>query len=165
MVAMEPLTALSLAGNLVQFVQFASGLLSSTREIYRSANGASDKCEHLDSICGKLSTFSDQLRDWKSQQSENADRFNMYEDLENSASFCEKDCQTLLGLVERLKVKSGSKKNRWQSFTKAVREVWHSDELDALKARLIERQNMVVLQLCTISAYAFTHYLHCALST
>jgi len=46
---MDPLTALSLAGNVVQFVDFGCQLLSHSRELYRSPRGslAADDEIHL----------------------------------------------------------------------------------------------------------------------
>ena len=37
---MDPLSALSLAGNVAQFIEFGCSLVSKTRQIYKSANGA-----------------------------------------------------------------------------------------------------------------------------
>jgi hypothetical protein len=44
---MEPCTALAVAGNILQFVQFVGDLLNSTRKIYASANGITDGNKHV----------------------------------------------------------------------------------------------------------------------
>lgn len=36
---LDPLTALSLTGNLIQFIDFSNKLVSKSREIYRAADG------------------------------------------------------------------------------------------------------------------------------
>ena len=45
---MEPLAALSVAGTVVQFVQFASALFTGSRKIYNSTSGGSEENERLD---------------------------------------------------------------------------------------------------------------------
>ncbi|KAK3935936.1 hypothetical protein QBC46DRAFT_357843 [Diplogelasinospora grovesii] len=55
---MDPLTALSVAASVIQFVQFASSLISNTSEICNSANGASADNLHLEDVYGKLESFS-----------------------------------------------------------------------------------------------------------
>lgn len=58
---MEPLTALGLAGNLVQFVQFSSSLIHSSMEIYQSAFGATADVLTIESIYKQLQSFHEEL--------------------------------------------------------------------------------------------------------
>jgi len=54
---MELLSALGLAGNVVQFSQFALELFSKSKEIYDSRSGIPADSEHLERICIKLQDF------------------------------------------------------------------------------------------------------------
>jgi hypothetical protein len=47
---MEPLTALSVAGNVLQFVDFSQKIISKILEIYKAVDGASPNNHHLETI-------------------------------------------------------------------------------------------------------------------
>jgi hypothetical protein len=51
---LDPLSALSIAGNIVQFIDFGSKLLNSSREVYHSAEGLSSNHQHLEQITQSL---------------------------------------------------------------------------------------------------------------
>ena len=61
-IAMDPLTALGLAANIVQFVDFTSKLISQSHEIYRSADGALEDHVALENVANNLSKLSDELK-------------------------------------------------------------------------------------------------------
>ncbi|KAL8739517.1 MAG: hypothetical protein Q9190_007688 [Brigantiaea leucoxantha] len=151
---MEPLSALNLAGNILQFVQFAFGLLNSTQNIYRSASGASEENQHLDDIYAKLYNFCNQLNNEASNgtNSGNDAAASKYaSDLTETAKTCQKDCKILLEIVEKLRVKDNSKKRWWRCFSKAMQEVWLSDDIARLKARIDDSRASLILRLCAIS--------------
>jgi hypothetical protein len=54
----DPLTALGLASNIVQLITFASSLVSKTREISKSANGALVANLELEAIASNLQELS-----------------------------------------------------------------------------------------------------------
>ncbi|CAK7203831.1 hypothetical protein SEUCBS139899_006580 [Sporothrix eucalyptigena] len=54
---MDPLTALGLASNIVQFVDFTLKLIGSAAEIASSAKGASEQTLKIESAYEKLETF------------------------------------------------------------------------------------------------------------
>ena len=51
---MDPLTALSIAGSVVQFVDFAITVVSKGNRIYRSGGGLSEKHHDLEIVCKDL---------------------------------------------------------------------------------------------------------------
>ena len=55
---MEALAAVGLAGNIVQFISFASETLSKSREIYLSASGTTEEYMDLKLISQDLLSFS-----------------------------------------------------------------------------------------------------------
>jgi hypothetical protein len=57
---MDPLTALGLAGNVVQFVQFASSLIQTVVEIRQSSAGCTADVLTLDMVYGQLGDLSNQ---------------------------------------------------------------------------------------------------------
>ncbi|KAK4443820.1 hypothetical protein QBC34DRAFT_198642 [Podospora aff. communis PSN243] len=58
---MEAIVAVGLASNVAQFLDFATKLVSESREIYRSSRGTTSEFESLDSMCTLLGRLSDGL--------------------------------------------------------------------------------------------------------
>jgi hypothetical protein len=55
---MEPLAALGLAANILQFVSFTAGLISKTKEISSSATGCSEEVLTIDKVYTRLRSLS-----------------------------------------------------------------------------------------------------------
>jgi hypothetical protein len=70
---MDPLTALGLVGNVVQFVDFALKLISTGAEIAGSAGGATEGTLELEKVCNTLNTFTLKLGLEESGQNRIAD--------------------------------------------------------------------------------------------
>ncbi|KAK8068119.1 hypothetical protein PG996_007231 [Apiospora saccharicola] len=58
---MDPLSALSLAGTIVQFVSFSGELLSTTTTIYESTTGEGSDITNLAAISNRLRTFGNEF--------------------------------------------------------------------------------------------------------
>ncbi|KAI0185799.1 hypothetical protein EV127DRAFT_306135, partial [Xylaria flabelliformis] len=163
---MDPLTAVGLAGNVVQFVQFTSDLIQTAVEIHKSSTGCSADVLTLDSLYQQLSDFNDGF----SSGSKNAHGY-LHErggkSTQGLPSFqvlslrCKSDCKELLSVVKTLKKQHGPGK-RWQSFRTALRIVWEKDRIEELEKRLNRTQTSMTLQICTIASHAQetrAHYL------
>ena len=148
---MDPLSALSLAGNVVQFVQFAFRLLNSTQKIYSSASGRSSNGQHLEEVYSRLSDFSITLKGWVEHREAVGGHRAPVKGLKETVTSCKDDCDKLLDIIEKLRVKSGTKRRWWHSFSKAMHEVWHSDDIESLRARIADSRQLMVLKLCAIS--------------
>jgi hypothetical protein len=59
---MDPITALSIAGNVVQFISFGSDLFSKGREIYKSTTGTLSTYEQLELLTTDLRSLVIKLR-------------------------------------------------------------------------------------------------------
>ena len=146
---MDPLSVLSVVGNAVQFVQFTFGLLNSSKKIYNSASGSSADCEDLKKIYSKLSTFSNQLVDTSFTVTNAA--LDHTSEIQEIARACKEDCEKLLDLVNKLRLKSKTSKIWWQSFSKAILELWSSKDLENLKIRIADARGLLILKLCAVS--------------
>lgn len=155
---MDPLSALSLAGNVIQFVQFASALLDSTQKIYRSASGTSENVQHLGQVYATLSQLNAQLanagQNLQSDERISGDPKIQAENLRLLASVCNEDCNRLLKIVQELSSKSNSRTRWWKSFRKAILEIRKAEDIRSLRDRIGESQGTMVLYLCSISGYA-----------
>jgi hypothetical protein len=129
---LDPMTALSVAGTIVQFVDFSSKLLVKSREIYESASGASMDNSQLEAITKDLEGLNARLRKpLPSQQSLDDSDISLVKLGEQCASVAAE----LIHALEELKVR-GTTHLRWKSFRKALKGVWKREEIEAITARL-----------------------------
>ncbi|KAJ3579710.1 hypothetical protein NPX13_g859 [Xylaria arbuscula] len=154
---MEPLTALGLAANLVQFVQFAFDLSRRSATIYHSATGSSESAQHLDGIYSKLSTFSGHLvlnsvNNAPSHPGALASKHCA--NLVALAEDCQSVCDELLKSVGKLRVQEGTGtcERRWKSFRKALLETWQAGRVNELMDRIDRLQSNMTLHLCWVSS-------------
>ncbi|KAI1414722.1 hypothetical protein F5Y13DRAFT_197274 [Hypoxylon sp. FL1857] len=144
---MDPLSALSLAANVLQFIEFTGGLLSTSVEVYKSTTGASNASIALEEIREQLSSLSDRLlagtANIRSSASELA--------LKSIAASCSADCVRILTVLNDLKVQDGSHR-AWKSLRAALKLAWKGEqEIERLTNRLKDRQSMMTLHICAIS--------------
>lgn len=150
---MDPYTALATAGNILQFVQFVGGLLSSTRKLHASATGITVENEHIQDIREKLIAFSDTFQQLPRVPSREANSQLSQHDqiVRDCALACSKDCEELLRILAKLQITGSSRSRYWRSFQAALTEVWNSGNIEELKARITDRQRAMTLQLSAIS--------------
>lgn len=155
---MDPLTAISLASNVVSFVQFASELFKSTREIHRSANGCAKDVESLDSIYGHLRTLSDALKPTEFNERSNPDILSEGStsstspnlesmDVHGLAALCKADCDILLNITQKLKSGTASA-SKWTSFRYALKGALNDKAISGLQQRLRNIQTTITLSIC-----------------
>lgn len=151
---MDPLSALSLAGNIVQFVEFACKLVSTTHEFYGSSSASSDNLRYIEETHGRFEVFEAQLsRQYNARSHDGASgSVSAHSDALNELLIkCKEECQVLLELTGKLTAMTCSKGWVWKSFRKAVLEVWHIDEVVKLQTQLHEYQTKIIIRLCAIS--------------
>jgi hypothetical protein len=133
---MDPLMALSLAGTIVQFVQFATQIVQAT------VSGALPVHEELETRTLALRDFIAKLR--RPRDSENASTSLLapaeasdktWQDL---CDGCAVVADELLARLDRLKVEG--KHNMWKSLQNAIKSAWSQNELESLARRLSEFQ-------------------------
>lgn len=139
--AVDPLTCLALAGNIIQFIDFTWKLLSESRAIYHSTTGSSDDHVVLGSIVRALhplvanltisTTASDQLKE--------------------IATTCQEISAKLLKAVDTLEVEGQN--NRWKSFVLALKSVWKKDQITQLTVQLEMAQRQLNTHLLFMMRY------------
>jgi len=123
---MEVLAAVSLTGNIVQFVTFASSLISSAREIHTSASGTTQSISTLESVYGQLDQLSTQLQatsDLHSQVAVPSQLTLSMSRIWDLSRQCEDICKQLLEALDKLKGDCGAK-STWQSAKIAFKALW-----------------------------------------
>jgi hypothetical protein len=138
---MDPLTALSVAGTIVQFVDFANKILKTSGQFYRSATGASTANEELELVTKDLSNLITKLRRPLGSTAPATDGDE--KSLESLCDACSAVASELAGRLGGLKIQQQSNQsenqrqpNPWESFGAAVKSAWAKKEIEALKKRL-----------------------------
>jgi len=137
---MDPLSILSIAGTVVQFVDFGSKLLKEGRGLYKSSGGISETNMELQIITTALRSVITKLRQSPKPSEISRPLTNTEHEVELSfnqicdgvASVAEELCAKL----ETLKVQN-HKHPKWDSVMKAVRNVWSKQEVVDIVGRLL----------------------------
>jgi hypothetical protein len=143
---MDPITAIGLAGTIVQFIDFGSKLVTSTCEIYNSAQDTSKNHQHLDTITATLSGLCAGLS--PANRSTSINSTASVEALSRLSHYCQKDAEALLQVLNELKVKG--RKSKLGSFQQALRGVWNDGTIRTLERRLESYRSELGLQLVAL---------------
>jgi len=157
---MDPVTAISIAGSVVQFVSFAFQLIAKTKDINESAARQSKETEKLDAVYSHLLALRSRLavsseRDPRLELGDGADEAAAtiakhvfaINDLSRS---CEADCLKLLDIIRKLQSISGPS-GKWRSFRAAMATMLKSSEMEDLEDRLHKTQTTLTLHICSLT--------------
>lgn len=151
---MDPLTAFGLAASVVQFVTFTGKLLRKSFEIHDSVSGLPNALD-IQEVYQELTTLSSSLQDFSVVDHDagtiEQDIRKDIESVRNLASTCKHDCETLLDVVGKLRVKDGPGR-RIKSLKAAFTALRKDGEIKHLEKRLAETERQITLCLCHISS-------------
>ena len=140
---MDPLTALGLTSNIIQFVDFVSKLFSTTKRLYVSQSGASVEHLELESLARHIKKLAEGAKPRNSPRSmlisKLSDEDHTLVDLGNQCVAVSKE---LLGVLNSLKLK-GNHARSWDSFVQALRTEWKKDDIESLQRRLDRMSNQL----------------------
>ncbi|KAL8794285.1 MAG: hypothetical protein Q9195_003111 [Heterodermia aff. obscurata] len=144
---MDPLTAVNLAGNIIQFVEFGSNLVCGSLDIYKSANGATSINSELELITEDLTGLCSKL----------VRPFNLVDEhllpkIELDLLKLSRSCGTLgenfQQMLESLKVKGRNRK--WDSVRQALKTQWKAKDIEQYQRRLANFRSEIACHLLTI---------------
>jgi hypothetical protein len=127
---MEGLAAVSLAGNILQFVHSTRQLLRTSREILASGTKAGHV--ELEAIAKELRSRADSIS--LPQLPDVHPESQAKPSLEALALQCKHTADELLAILATLRL--SEEKTKWTSFLQALRTQWHDSEIEALRDRL-----------------------------
>jgi N-terminal domain on NACHT_NTPase and P-loop NTPases len=156
---MDPFTAIGLAGNIAQFIDFTCKLFAATHQIYTSKSGLKSDTECIETLTEDLQAFSLKLQTSLSQYIDTSaadTKLSQYIDtsaakikLSPLAQKCQQAADELLAVLATLKSKkSGS---RWHGFRSALKHIWDQKRIDAMSDRLDSYRLELILQLQLLS--------------
>lgn len=129
---MESLAAVSLAGTILQFVEFAKKLASGTMENHRSISGSTSEHLEAESIARRLRAFARQMIPQETHESLKSTNDDV--ELQAMSMQCVEISEEVLTALEGLKMQPGD--GLLESFYKALKGEWEKDDLQSLQSRL-----------------------------
>ncbi|XMA20696.1 hypothetical protein WAI453_013487 [Rhynchosporium graminicola] len=161
---MDPLTALSLASNVIQLIDFSSRIVSNCRGIYKSVDGALPEHQELELVTEDVLRLSKKLRNQRSEKPgtfglepgksrrEFSDEHSrtLEQEIAHKAlsDMCISVSEELLLRLAKHKFTGGSSGQRkWKSFREALETVWSKKDLDALASRLDQLKTEISLHI------------------
>ena len=140
---MEALAAISLAGNILQFLNFTADAISKSRQIYTSVSGTLKEHDDLESLTTDLKGLSGRLQT----------SVGLVDSiLEQLCSSCSEVADDLLKALECLGVKG--KQTRSQSLRKALKALWGKEKLKNLEERLAGFRQELTLHIAVELRYS-----------
>lgn len=121
---MEALIAVGLAGNIVQFVDFASKIVSKSHQLQSSTSGALSENITTKQVTEDLKLLADKLCHLTSTDAA----------LEELCLGCRSVAEELLAALAKLELKGN--RSQFQSVRKALKSVWGKDMVNGIEKRL-----------------------------
>ncbi|KAH7416755.1 hypothetical protein BKA64DRAFT_276354 [Cadophora sp. MPI-SDFR-AT-0126] len=124
---LDPLTALALTGNILQFIDFGFKATCKARDIYLSADGVTAENADLEVLTTDIATVSAKLSASLGNASGN-------DSLDDICRRCKASADDLLAALKNLQAEG--KKGKWKSARKGLKAVWGKKKVDELRERL-----------------------------
>lgn len=136
---LDPLTAVGLAGNVIQVISFSAELVSEGRKIYKDVDGVLLENREAEEVASDLKAITDSLsaslEDWlHNHQGQSLDPDDTK--LRNVCERCSEVAYDLVVHLQKLKVPSDAKRRKWKSFKQALLSVWDQGKIDDITKRL-----------------------------
>jgi len=125
---MEALVAFSLAGTIIQVVDFSSKVLTTTHELYK-ATGNVTVFQQCELVTADLYKISQHLQSCKAQSTNDAS-------LKALLTECSDVASKLLARFEKLRVRG--KKSKYKTFSQALKAVFSESDIQSIMRQLAE---------------------------
>ena len=158
---MDPISALSLASNVIQFVDFASQLVTTGLDIYKSSHGATRENAALEVSVTQLQNFTASLTVVRADHgklslrqasipTELADQHKQISaphvaTIQTVASECSLLCAEILAVVNRLKVPQDVSFRRLRAMAASMKTLYRGKQIKDLDERLRSQQTRLGL--------------------
>jgi hypothetical protein len=138
---LDPFTALSVASEVVQFVDFSIKIVSKGYRLAKSATGQLREHEHMEAAAERLRDAAQRVDRLLSASPESdADQA-----LKTICNGCKEVSEELSNELSKLRLPEGCKYRYWKSFRQGLKSVWAKSKLEAVKERLAElRQDLTI---------------------
>ena len=136
---LDPITALSVAGTIVQFVDFSYKIITFSTQLQKSARGALQVPEILELVANDLVKLTKKLHRLDDASESVSDEEQALIDLCKS---CNSVADEIISKLRTLKMQGGprdvlgKRTKKWESFHQAIRYAWADDQLSELSRTL-----------------------------
>jgi hypothetical protein len=140
---MDPLSALSVACAVIQFVEFGSKLVGTGLEVYKSTDGAPEEVIEMEALAAHAEQLSKDLA--SSRQTSILDTGTQDEaKLRELASRSEKLANEIVTILSKIR---GQPHKTWSAVRTSVQLKWNEGKIKDLQARLDAVKSEILLQL------------------
>ncbi|PMD37906.1 hypothetical protein L207DRAFT_635353 [Hyaloscypha variabilis F] len=136
---MDPLSALTVAAAVVQFVDYGTKIVSKGRELYKSVDGALSENIEFKTASGRLQRLSSTLQEslYQGQQGMHQRPLNECDQaLDSICNSCIEFSKDLVTRLEKLKVPGDSKHRKWGSLKQSIKSVWSEEKIEETATKL-----------------------------
>jgi hypothetical protein len=137
---MEAVAALGVAGNVVQFLDFATKLCVTSVEIYQRTSGASAANSQAETLLKSFVDTIDEISSDLAKYFTSLNAASTQAQQQGDTQICNiiADCQQVASDLTRRfdKLKTSGKPGKWKSFVAGVKCIWREKELEELHSRL-----------------------------
>lgn len=144
---MDPISALTVAAAVVQFVDFSMSIVCKTKDIYNSIDGVTMENKETETVTIRLKEMAKEL-----QMEKPGFEKHTSPRLKSICVQCVAASDELVSRLSRLTVPDGSVWRRWKSFRQALKSVW-SKEIDAMAQRLNVLRSEIDSEVLTFVRY------------
>ena len=149
---MDPVSALSIAAGVAQFLDFAVGLVSGTWKRYRSATGTLGRDEEIESLVKRILSYSDKLRcPPKTKASGVGIATGQADQLQTIVQSCKGVADELLGILSTLKI--DRRHQLMESLIVTAKAVAKDKKVQELLKKLIHLQSELSFLLLAMIQY------------
>jgi hypothetical protein len=135
-ILLDPLTALSAAGNIVQFTDFCIRFLKEGRHLYLSADGSLQHNREFELIAGDLKRLVDRVRKSTTLPVTGSSPTTEESSLADVAKECGRLADILLGILYSLKIQPEDRQRKWHTFQQALKSMRGEKEINNIVQRL-----------------------------
>jgi hypothetical protein len=135
---LDPLSAIGLAGNIVQFVDFSAQLVGKARDIHNSTSGTLPGNIDTEAITRSLLQLNTKLRDRVLEPNSTEEKV-----IQVLCRGCDAVANELIIALDALKVQG--KKTRWKSVRQALKSVAGKEKIESLSKRLAGYREQLTL--------------------
>jgi ankyrin repeat protein len=135
---LDPLTALGLAGNLIQVIQFSYDIVSEGNKIYHDSGTVLSQNKTAEEVAADLSELTQSLKAKQEEWRVSHGRTALEPDETRLRNVCDRCVEVAYELqiqLNKLKAKDGRGK-RLRSYKQALISVWRKDAIEEIAARL-----------------------------
>lgn len=145
---LDPLTALSVASSVIQFVDFGTKLISKGKEIYKSADGVlADHAEQA-AISSRLADLTRALSTSIDMSAATRELSPAENALKEVALVCRQVAEDFTLAIDELRVTG--KNRKWKSFRQALKSVWMKEGIEERLVELDRLRQLVTVHLLVV---------------